>query len=183
LRHYLRHRPRRITPGSRKRRCSLAHERRVNLVSRRLTEAVSLIRQNGHLSRYQILPPHLAPTPISRGFAPPFIAPEPVSVGKARGLLAGLMRNGFARLVTLRCGAKVTYSRKRCTLQTLIIEHASYSAGLRPPGATARAQELLDLRRIPAEDLHKVNLATIREGVNHCRWPREVVERFLAVEA
>ncbi len=46
----------------------------------------------------------------------------------------------------------------------------------------ARIQEHLDLRRITADDLRKVNLATIREGVNHRRWPREVVERFLAVE-
>ena len=33
------------------------------------------------------------------------------------------------------------------------------------------------------EELYKVNLATIREGVNHCRWPREVIERFLFAEA
>jgi hypothetical protein len=27
-----------------------------------------------------------------------------------------------------------------------------------------------------------VNLATLREGVNHRRWPREVIEQFLAVQ-
>jgi hypothetical protein len=68
-------------------------------------------------------------------------------------------------------------------MQTLVNERASYSAGLRPNGTMPRAQERLDLGRVAADDLRKVNLATIREGVNHCRWPREVIERFLAVEA
>jgi hypothetical protein len=67
-------------------------------------------------------------------------------------------------------------------LQTLLSERASYSAGLRPQGTMAPTQELLDLGRLTADDLRKVNLATIREGVNHCRWPREVIERFLEVE-
>ncbi len=67
-------------------------------------------------------------------------------------------------------------------MQTLISERASYSAGLRPVGTTLRTKELLDSRRVTIEDLRKVNLATIREGVNHCRWPREVIEKFLAVE-
>lgn len=67
-------------------------------------------------------------------------------------------------------------------MQTLVNERASYSAGLRPQGTMARTKELLDLRRITAEDMRKLNLATIREGVNHCRWPREVIERFLEVE-
>jgi hypothetical protein len=67
-------------------------------------------------------------------------------------------------------------------MRTLVSERASYSAGLRPVGTMPRTQELLDSRRLTTEDLRKVNLATIREGVNHCRWPREVIERFLAVE-
>ena len=36
---------------------------------------------------------------------------------------------------------------------------------------------------LTTEELYRVNLATIREGVNHCRWPREVIERFLFAEA
>jgi hypothetical protein len=28
----------------------------------------------------------------------------------------------------------------------------------------------------------QVHLATVREGVNHVRWPREVIERFLELE-
>jgi hypothetical protein len=67
-------------------------------------------------------------------------------------------------------------------MRTLVSERASYSAGLRPVGTMPRTQEPLDLGRLTADDLRKVNLATIREGVNHCRWPREVIERFLAVE-
>jgi hypothetical protein len=35
---------------------------------------------------------------------------------------------------------------------------------------------------LSTEDLCQVNLATFREGVNHCRWPREVIEKFLAVQ-
>ena len=45
-----------------------------------------------------------------------------------------------------------------------------------------RRQKLHDLRPVTAEELCEVNLATVREGVNHCRWPKEVIERFLAVE-
>jgi hypothetical protein len=37
-------------------------------------------------------------------------------------------------------------------------------------------------RRLSAEELCQVNLATFRESVNHCRWPREVIEKFLAVQ-
>lgn len=37
-------------------------------------------------------------------------------------------------------------------------------------------------RLLSAEELCQVNLATFREGVNHCRWPREVIEKFLAVQ-
>lgn len=40
----------------------------------------------------------------------------------------------------------------------------------------------LDLRSLTEEELFRVNLATIRESNNHCRWPRDVVERFLSVE-
>ena len=46
-----------------------------------------------------------------------------------------------------------------------------------------RTQRLLDLRPVTTAEFSLVNLATIREGFNHCRWPREVIERFLAVEA
>ena len=70
-------------------------------------------------------------------------------------------------------------------MRTSISERASYSAnsaGLRPVGTMLYTKELLDSRRLTIEDLRKVNLATIREGVSHCRWPREVIERFLAVE-
>jgi hypothetical protein len=37
-------------------------------------------------------------------------------------------------------------------------------------------------RPVTSEEMCAVNLVTLREGVNHCRWPREVIERFLAVE-
>lgn len=39
-----------------------------------------------------------------------------------------------------------------------------------------------EFRPLSTEELCQVNLATFREGVNHCRWPREVIEQFLAVE-
>ncbi len=36
--------------------------------------------------------------------------------------------------------------------------------------------------QITTEDFLQVQLATIREGHNHRRWPREVFEKFLAAE-
>lgn len=44
------------------------------------------------------------------------------------------------------------------------------------------APHRLTLRPLSSDELCQVNLATFREGFNHCRWPREVVERFLAVQ-
>jgi len=46
-----------------------------------------------------------------------------------------------------------------------------------------RPEGHLSEQSLTTEELHKVNLATIREGINHRRWPREVIERFLLVEA
>lgn len=40
----------------------------------------------------------------------------------------------------------------------------------------------LELPPLTTEELCQVNLATIREGINHCCWPKEVIERFLVVE-
>jgi hypothetical protein len=37
-------------------------------------------------------------------------------------------------------------------------------------------------RPITAAEFCQVHVVTIREGVNHCRWPREVIEQFLAAE-
>jgi hypothetical protein len=39
-----------------------------------------------------------------------------------------------------------------------------------------------ELRPLSIEELCKVDLATFREGVNHRRWPKEVIEQFLAVQ-
>ena len=39
-----------------------------------------------------------------------------------------------------------------------------------------------ELRPLSNEELRQVNRATFREGVNHRRWPREVIEQFLAVQ-
>lgn len=44
-------------------------------------------------------------------------------------------------------------------------------------------QNFLEQRPLTTEELSQVHFVTIREGVNHCRWPREVIEQFLAVEA
>lgn len=55
--------------------------------------------------------------------------------------------------------------------------HSSYSSGQRKP-KLLRSK----LRPLSIEELTQVNLATFREGRNHCRWPREVIERFLAVQ-
>ena len=37
-------------------------------------------------------------------------------------------------------------------------------------------------RPISIEELRKLELATFREGVNHRRWPREIIAQFLAAE-
>lgn len=37
-----------------------------------------------------------------------------------------------------------------------------------------------ELRPLSTEELCKLELATFREGVNHRRWPREIIEQFLA---
>lgn len=39
------------------------------------------------------------------------------------------------------------------------------------------------LRPLSTEELGRVNLATLREGINHRCWPKEVIEHFLAVQA
>jgi hypothetical protein len=39
-----------------------------------------------------------------------------------------------------------------------------------------------ELRPLTSEEACQVHLATVREGVNHVRWPREVIERFLELE-
>ncbi len=39
-----------------------------------------------------------------------------------------------------------------------------------------------ELRPLTSEEVCQVHLATVREGVNHVRWPREVIERFLELE-
>jgi hypothetical protein len=38
------------------------------------------------------------------------------------------------------------------------------------------------LKPLSSEEVCQVNLASFREGYNHCRWPRDVVEKFLAVQ-
>lgn len=67
-------------------------------------------------------------------------------------------------------------------MRTLVSERTTYSSGIRRQETMPRTQLLLDLRRLTTEELSKVNLATIRESVNHCLWPKEVIEQFLAVE-
>ena len=39
-----------------------------------------------------------------------------------------------------------------------------------------------ELKPVTCEEACQVHLATIREGVNHIRWPREVIERFMQLE-
>jgi hypothetical protein len=39
-----------------------------------------------------------------------------------------------------------------------------------------------ELRPLSTEELCKIDLVTFREGVNHRRWPKEIIEQFLAVK-
>jgi hypothetical protein len=67
-------------------------------------------------------------------------------------------------------------------MRTLVSAQANYSSDLRRHKAMPRARKLVALRHLTTEEVCKVNLATIREGVNHCRWPKEVIEMFLTVK-
>jgi hypothetical protein len=67
-------------------------------------------------------------------------------------------------------------------MRILVNERTNCSSRVRRQKKMPRTLKLNDLRRVTAAELCAVNLATIREGVNHCRWPKEVIERFLAVE-
>ena len=35
------------------------------------------------------------------------------------------------------------------------------------------------VRPLTAEEVAEVNMATIRESMNHRRWPKEIIQRFL----
>mgnify|MGYP003297907139 CR=1 FL=1 len=39
-----------------------------------------------------------------------------------------------------------------------------------------------ELRPLTTDELCRVNLSTFREGFRHCRWPKDVIEKFLAVQ-
>lgn len=60
------------------------------------------------------------------------------------------------------------------------------SLQLCPPASGLASEPASERRLFPTklttEDYVQVMLATIREGANHSRWPREVVEHFLAAE-
>lgn len=38
------------------------------------------------------------------------------------------------------------------------------------------------LQPLTTEEFLQVSLSTVREGTSHCRWPRDVFEKFLAAE-
>ena len=44
------------------------------------------------------------------------------------------------------------------------------------------APRRLTLKPLSSEEVVQVNLVSFREGYNHCRWPREVIEKFLVVQ-
>ena len=137
---------------------------------------------NWSLRQVANLPQRILLASISPGFAPLFIERELLSGIRHAACWWVAQGTAWPPRLLFEMRREVIYSRKRCILRTLIIERASYSADLRPQGTRPRTQELLYSGRLTADDLRRVNLATIREGVNHCRWPREVIERFLAVE-
>lgn len=63
---------------------------------------------------------------------------------------------------------------------TLAEKNSNYSSYVKPQEKNKRQRS--ELRPLSTEELCLVNLATFREGVNHRRWPREVIEQFLAVQ-
>lgn len=63
---------------------------------------------------------------------------------------------------------------------SLIEKQASYSSQARRKKKTKLQQ--VKLRPLSTEELCQVNLVTFRESFNHCRWPREVIEKLLTVQ-
>ncbi len=61
----------------------------------------------------------------------------------------------------------------------LVKKYSNYSSYAKRQEKTKPRR--FELQPLSTEELCQVNLATFREGVNHCRWPREVIEQFLAV--
>ena len=49
-------------------------------------------------------------------------------------------------------------------------------------GMIPRGRRLPPARVLTAAEVTSVTLATVRESVTHCRWPKEVIEKFLAAE-
>jgi acyl-coenzyme A thioesterase PaaI-like protein len=66
-------------------------------------------------------------------------------------------------------------------VQTQSKELRSYSVETQRPEVTQERNQRY-LRPLTTDEVLEVNLNTVREGVNHCRWPIEVIQRFLAVE-
>jgi hypothetical protein len=66
---------------------------------------------------------------------------------------------------------------------TVITENTNRSSHRVQQNTMRRREKHLSEHSLTTEELYQVNLATIREGINHRRWPREVIERFLLVEA
>ncbi len=64
----------------------------------------------------------------------------------------------------------------------LVKKHINYSSQLPQQGRMLQEQKYLKPRPVTAAEFCQVNVVTIREGVNHCRWPREVIEQFLVAE-
>ena len=56
------------------------------------------------------------------------------------------------------------------------------SRSSRRPKPQEKTERRPGFRPVTSEEMCEVNLVTLREGVNHCRWPREVIEYFLAVQ-
>ena len=61
---------------------------------------------------------------------------------------------------------------------TLVKKHSNCS----PYSERQDTIRTYELRPLTTEEVCQVHLATVREGVNHRRWPREVIERFLELE-
>ena len=63
---------------------------------------------------------------------------------------------------------------------TLVKNNLNHSSRSRQPENSKPRQ--FEFRPVTTQEMVDVNLVTLREGVNHCRWPREVIEYFLAVQ-
>ena len=90
-----------------------------------------------------------------------------------------MVRADYADPSPCVCAPSVAYAGENFTINPKSIEQ-SFQVWLQgmKPGALTKPHK----RALTTQERIAVGLATVREGVRHRRWPKEIVERFVAAE-